>query len=287
MSYRVLVVGNNKGGVGKTFVAKSLAEYMAILHGMRVLAIDLDPQTNLSRRYLEMQVLSGSNDYGPPIHPDYDALSDEDWDGYSDAADIWLKGGAVPYPTNYTGLEIIPAHATKLQDLEYIKRKDLYEAVIQQLQMFVYHQDVTSNYDITVLDTQPSKGPLVQAAMHAASHVLIPTQLEAPAVEGLQGMLSQRRLVNRDRPSTDQLKLVGVLPNLVRNIRLHDEYRALLTDEEFLGSAVLPVQLNDWAEYRESMLHGVPSLFRTKKSGRLREQLELACSTVLSRIKEN
>lgn len=284
MGYRILAVGNNKGGVGKTFVAKTIAEYAAIVRQERVLLIDLDPQTNLSRRYLDMQVLSETNDYGPPLHPEYDPAEDDDWDGYSDSADIWLEGSAAPYPTQIPNLEIIPAQAHKMQDLEYVRRRDLYDAVIRHLRDFLMHEDVRSDYDLVILDTRPSKGPLVQAALHAATHLLIPTQLEAPAVEGLQGMLSQRRLINRDRPVEDQLNLVGVLPNLVRHIVLHREYRDLLRDPDHLGDTVLPVEISDWAEYRESMMFGAESLFRAKKKGRLREQLLAACSEILDRM---
>lgn len=284
---KILAIGNNKGGVGKTFVAKSLGEYAALVRQMRVLLIDLDPQTNLSRRYLDMRVLSDTNDYGPPIHPDYDPASDEDWDGYSDSADIWLEGSAAPYPTGIEALEIIPAEAHKVQNLEYVRHRDLYDLVIQHLRKFLYDDSVRSDYDLVILDTRPSKGPLVQAAMHAATHLLVPTQLEAPAVEGLQGMLSQRRIINRDRPATDQLALVGVLPNLVRHIVLHREYRELLSDPNYLGDTVLPVEISDWAEYRESMMFGSESLFNTKKKGRLRDQLEQACSTILNRLEES
>lgn len=284
MGYRILVIGNNKGGVGKTFVAKSVAEYAAIVRNEKTLLVDLDPQTNLSRRYLDMQVLSETNDYGPPQHPEFDPVEDGDWDGYSDSADIWLEGSAAPYPTEIPNLEIIPAQAHKLQDLEYVRRRDLYDAVIRHLRTFLEHEDVRDHYGLVILDTRPSKGPLVQAALHAATHLLIPTQLEAPAVEGLQGMLSQRRLINRDRPVGDQLELIGVLPNLVRHIVLHREYRELLRDPDNLGDTVLPVELSDWAEYRESMMFGAESIFNVRKKGRLREQLCEVCSTILDRM---
>jgi len=64
--YCVITTANNKGGVGKTLLSKTLGEYAAMILGKRTLLIDLDPQTNLSRRYLDMQLLSdGSEDYAP------------------------------------------------------------------------------------------------------------------------------------------------------------------------------------------------------------------------------
>lgn len=48
---KILVISNNKGGVGKTFTSKTLAEYAVIVKNKKVLLIDLDPQCNLSRRF--------------------------------------------------------------------------------------------------------------------------------------------------------------------------------------------------------------------------------------------
>ena len=52
---RVLAIVQNKGGVGKTTVARILTEYFG-MQGIRVLGIDLDPQCNFSRRFLTMQL---------------------------------------------------------------------------------------------------------------------------------------------------------------------------------------------------------------------------------------
>lgn len=289
MSYNILVVGNNKGGVGKTFVSKSIAEYAAIKRGLRVLLIDLDPQANLSRRYIDMDLIEdGSNDYAPPLHPEWSANEpDEEWDGYSDAADIWLKGFAVPYPTAYENLEIIPSHAKKLQNIELVKKQDLHEEVVQWLRKFLYLDEMQKGYDLVVIDTRPSKGPLVQAAMHAATHLLIPSEMEAPSVEGLHGMLSVRTAANLNRPKSDQLKLVGILPNKIKTgAKIHEEYLAMLSNDQQIGPNVLPVRINDWVGYKESMLFGAESIFMHPDSSKakLKDQLCEVGEEVMQRI---
>jgi chromosome partitioning protein len=287
MSYHILVIGNNKGGVGKTFISKSLAEYAALVAGKRVLLLDLDPQTNLSRRYIDMDLLEDdNNDYAPPKHPDWKPENQADhWDGFSDTADIWLKGFAVPYPTRYERLEIIPSHARKLQDIELVKKQDIYEEVVRWLRKFVCLDELKADYDLVIIDTRPSKGPLVQAAMHAATHLLIPSEMEAPSVEGLHGMLSVRTQVNLHRAKDDQLRLVGILPNKVKvGTRIHEEYLAMLTEDPKIGPYMLPVHINDWVGYKESMLFGANSLLQRPPSEKLRAQVERAGEEVLRRI---
>jgi len=287
MSYSILVVGNNKGGVGKTFVSKSIAEYAAIQKGKRVLLIDLDPQANLSRRYIDMNLIEdGSNDYAPPIHPDWsNEPAEDDWDGYSDTADIWLKGFAVPYPTAYPNLDIIPSHAKKLQNIELVKKQDVHEEVVRWLRKFLYLEEIQKNYDLVIVDTRPSKGPLVQAAMHAATHLLIPSEMEAPSVEGLHGMLSVRTAANLNRSKTDQLKLVGILPNKLKSgARIHEEFLSMLSNDPQIGPNVMPTRISDWVGYKESMLFGAESVFMHADSDKLKAQLTQVGDEVFRRM---
>ncbi len=286
MPAKILVVGNNKGGVGKTFVSKSIAEYAALIVKLKVLLLDLDPQTNLSRRYLDMDLMpDGSNDYAPPRHPAWQAAQTDDWNGYSDTADVWLTGFALPYPTQHPRLEIIPSHARKLQGIELVREQSVHEEVVRWLRAFLHLDEIRNSYDLVIIDTRPSKGPLVQAAMYAASHLLVPSEMEAPSVEGLHGMLSVRSQTNLQRPRGDHLELVGVLPNKVRKgTRIHDEFLALLREDAQIGPVMLKHALNDWVGYKESMVFGAPSIFAGDRTDRLRHQLEDVCREVLERL---
>ena len=74
---KVIAVLQNKGGVGKTTVAKLLAEFFA-KKNRRVLGVDLDPQCNFSARFLEMVLYPIDPDGKlPTIHPDYNDNEDE------------------------------------------------------------------------------------------------------------------------------------------------------------------------------------------------------------------
>jgi chromosome partitioning protein len=260
---------------------------MALEKGKRVLLIDLDPQTNLSRRYLDMKLLAdGSHDYSPPQHPEW-TCEEKEWDGFSDSADIWLKGFSVPYPTAYPKLDIIPSHARKLQNIELVKQQDVHEEIVRWFRKFIYLDEVKNNYDLVIIDTRPSKGPLVQAAMYAATHLLIPSEMEAPSVEGLHGMLSVRTATNLMKGKKDQLNLIGILPNKIRHgVRIHDEYLSLLRQDAQIGMHVLNNQINDWVGYKESMLFGAETLFHRPKSDKHREQLCLVGEEIMNKMNE-
>lgn len=286
--YRILVVAQNKGGVGKTFLSKCLAEYVSIVRKQRVLLIDLDPQTNLSRRFLDMELIDdGSDSYSPPLHPDYDPIEDPDWNGFSDASDIWLHGFAVPYPTKFENLEIIPSHAQKLEKIELVRQQEVYDEVVTWLKKFLLLDEMKEDYDIVIIDTRPSKGPLVQASMYAATHLLIPSEMEAPSVEGLHGMLSVRNQANLSRDKTDQLSLIGILANKYQTkASLHQEYYSALAEDERIGQCMLNTKISDWLGYKNSMLYGAESLFNKKKTNKYRKQIESACEEIISKLYE-
>lgn len=288
---KILTVGNFKGGVGKTAISKFLAEAAAIEFDLRTLAIDLDPQCNLSRRFVEMFVQDheGQKDYAPGPRPDWDPSEESPEDQYSSSADIWRYGDAATYPTRYQRLEVLPAHGAHLGHIEEVERADIYDAVVRHLKQYLEIPEIKADYDLVILDTRPSKGPLVQAALNSATHVLIPTQLEDPSIEGLHGMLSLCTISNEQRSTTDPLRIVGIAPNMVQsNLALHDTYRDQLRDDPLTGPYLLGTELRNWTVYKENMLVGEPSLFerksRSRDHERARDQLRGLAGTVFERM---
>src|SRR5690606_32001675 len=96
---KILCVSQNKGGVGKTSLVKLISVGLS-KKGLRVLAIDLDAQCNLSKRFIEMERDPAAEDGSkPPLHPEYNPAEDDDWDGFSSSAAIYTGRLVVPYPT--------------------------------------------------------------------------------------------------------------------------------------------------------------------------------------------
>ena len=118
---KVIANATNKGGEGKTTMSIMLTEYAALVMNKKVLAIDLDPQANFSKYYLNLEydhVYKGGK--VPPLHPEYCPDEDTDWDGRSSIANIFYGEEVIPYPTSFTNIEILPAHSYKLQEAEAV-----------------------------------------------------------------------------------------------------------------------------------------------------------------------
>ncbi|WP_294106116.1 ParA family protein [Thiolapillus sp.] len=254
---KILTIANNKGGVGKTFLVKLLAEYAVMIRGWRVLLLDFDPQTNLSRRYLDMDVVSdgGPDDFVPPPHPD----ADETTRHYS-VANIWDLEDVLPYETAFENLDIIPAHANRLQEIEYRPPHDLNHSVVLAKFFEAFKDD--DLYDLVIIDTRPSKGRLNTAALHVSTHVVIPTELEAPSVEGLVGMIGLVNRVRDVRTGDCPLSVCGVLANKAQmNTVIHKEHWEMLNSLEGVGEYIVEPPLPHRVVYKESMLYGQPSIW--------------------------
>lgn len=258
---KVLVVANNKGGVGKSLISQLISTYIAFKKNKKVLVLDFDPQGNMSYRFLRDTRIRDMSSYKPPLHPEYDSNDPEDdgWDGRSSALDMWTERPVVPYPTDLDNLDILPSDAGLIKDIESFEYSDSLESIVRRPYDFFAMDDfIECGYDLVIIDTPPAKGPLTQSAIRAATHVLIPLELSNKSLQGLAGMVD---LVNRQnvyRPANSQAKIIGLLKNkvdynkrtpqnriidtikanpmlrklLIEDIEIHDSPRAVDIDED-------------------------------------------------------
>lgn len=258
---KVLVVANNKGGVGKSLISQLISTYIAFKKNKKVLVLDFDPQGNMSYRFLRDTRIRDMSSYKPPLHPQYDPNSpdDENWDGRSSALDMWTENPVVPYPTDLDNLDILPSDAALIKDIEAFEYSDSLESIIQRPYDFFSMNDfIECGYDLIIIDTPPAKGPLTQSAVRAATHVLIPLELSNKSLQGLAGMVDLVNRQNVHRPANAQAKIIGLLKNkvdynkrtpqtriidtikanpmlrnlLIDDIEIHDSPRAVDIDED-------------------------------------------------------
>jgi len=284
---KIIVNATHKGGEGKTTNSIMLAEYVALILGLKTLVIDMDPQANFSGRYIPMEY-DPANKGGkiPSLHPDYDANEDHTWDGRSSIGNIFYGQEVIPYPTLIPNLELLPAHSSKLQDAEAVTKSEVLEKVHLQLKRFLELPDVQNEYQIIIIDTPPSKGPLTIAAIKAASHIVIPSQMEQFSIEGIYGMLQLWKQESYSRSKNNPISLVGILPNQVRDIKLHKQFLSGLSKMNSVGDYVMPHLIKKRAIYTEILVEDAnpKSIFELPKGNVARQEYESACSFIMEKV---
>jgi len=286
---KVIAFLNNKGGVGKTTCSRTMAEYLSKVKKLPTLGIDFDPQCNFSHQYLKMEIDPAAPEgLMPPLHPDYDIddPDDNDWDGRSSIAEIFYGQGVVPYPTYIENFDLAPGHAEKLLAAEAVRKAEVVEKVHKQLTKFLSSPDVQAAYKTIVIDTAPSKGPLTVSVIKAATHIVIPSVMEEQPVQGIYGMLQlwmQESLAReKDRP----LKLIGILPNMFKQTRLHKDILTSLQDNGSIGKYVMPVKLSQRIVFAEvDSEDATPrSIFDFPDSHVAKQEAEEVCGYIEKRI---
>jgi chromosome partitioning protein len=287
---KVIANATNKGGEGKTTVSILLSEYAALVMKKRVLAIDLDPQANFSKYYLNLEYdPATSGGKIPPIHPDHNAEEDPG-DGRSSIADIFYGGqGVTPYPSCFENIEILPAHSQKLQDAEAVTKQDVVEKVHLRLKEFISLDEVKENYDLIIIDTPPSKGPLTIAGIKACSHMVIPSQMEEDSIDGIYGMLQLWKQESYIRTPDDPITLVGILANRVRNVSLHDSFFDQLSKIETTKDFVISHKIKERVIYGELRVKEdrPKSVFELAVDHPARIECSVACKEIMDRIFPN
>ena len=182
----IIVIANQKGGVGKTTTAINLSAACA-MRGKKVLLIDLDPQSNTSLSFIDPQSVNGG---AFELFSEPDRPLDE-----------------LVYKTSVDNLSLIPARIS-LAKLEAKLIGD-FDAAFKLRDRI---EKLKGNYDIVLIDTPPTLGILTVNAMVAANHVIIPIQSSYFALEGTDDLLETIEKI-RSRPNPD-LNLLGVVVTL-------------------------------------------------------------------------
>lgn len=220
-STRVIVVANQKGGVGKTTSSVNLAAAMAA-RGLRVLLIDLDPQGNAST--------ATGIDHGSGTPGIYEALVDQ-----LPLADVMSECPDVP------GLHVVPATidlaGAEIELVDLDRRESRLQKAIED---HLSGQSDVEMFDYVFIDCPPSLGLLTINAMTAAREVLIPIQCEYYALEGLGQLLRNIELVQAHL--NPQLVVSTIL------LTMHDartNLSASVAEEvrEHFGDIVLPTAI--------------------------------------------
>jgi len=193
------VIGNHKGGSGKTATVVNLAAALAEA-GQRVLVVDLDPQANASRR------LAAPFRLDDPVPTTAEVIRDAS-PGVAAQA-IRPCGWPEPYAER---IHLIPAR----YDLENrIAEAGTVGATLRLRRALTSADD---DYDVTLLDCPPSLGHLTQLALAAGHYALGTVEPEYDSVEGaIRFRDFVTDLTTREALSNPELQLLGWIVCRVR-----------------------------------------------------------------------
>ena len=185
---KILVLANQKGGVGKSAVATQLAYYF-VHQGRRVLFIDLDHQKNSTKAISK----NGKAQVA----------------GFT--ASELLLGNTKNIDESVQFL-LIPGDDV-LSTLE--RQPEKHNAIVNNLQTFL---KTSSNFfDVCILDTNPNPDIRYASALITGNFLLSPIQLNQEAIDGIGSLLNHQRYGYRKIKATinPNLDLIGILPNMV------------------------------------------------------------------------
>ena len=227
---RIIAMCNQKGGVGKTTTTINLAAALAE-YGRKVLIVDFDPQ--------------GAASVGLGISPHeldrtvYNLLMERD-------ASIHDTIRATEVP----GLDLLPANidlsAAEVQLVGEVARESILSRVLRP---------VTDDYDVILVDCQPSLGILTVNALTAAHGVLIPLECEFFALRGVALLVETIEKV-RDRLNP-RLEVDGILATMYDGRTLHAREVVARVHEAF-GDVLLQTVIGRTVKFPDASVAAEP-----------------------------
>jgi chromosome partitioning protein len=253
---RILVLANQKGGVGKTTTAINLGTALAAI-GEKVLILDLDPQGNAStglgidrksRRISTYHVLAGASSL-------MEAITE------------------TAVPNLFVAPSTLDLLGVELEIANERNRSHRLRSAIQALMT----QQVTEPFTYILIDCPPSLNLLTINALTAADAVLVPLQCEFFALEGLSQLL---KTVEQVRSALNpELTIHGIVLTMF-DPRNNLSGQVVADVRQFMGSKVYETMIPRNVRVSEAPSHGKPVLLYDLKCAGSQAYLRLASEII-------
>jgi chromosome partitioning protein len=227
---RIIAMCNQKGGVGKTTTTINLGAALAEV-GRRVLLVDFDPQGALSVGL------------GIPTH-------DLDVTVYSLLTERGHDVRDVVQHTKVENLDVLPANidlsAAEVQLVGEVAREQILARVLRP---------VLDDYDVVLIDCQPSLGLLTVNALTASHGVIIPLECEFFAMRGVALLVETiEKITDRLNP---RLQVDGILATMYDGRTLHSREVVASVVEHF-GDDVFHTVISRTVKFPDASLAAEP-----------------------------
>ena len=227
---RIIAMCNQKGGVGKTTTTINLGAALAEV-GRRVLLVDFDPQGALSVGL------------GVPTH-------ELDVTVYNLLIERGHDVREVIKHTKWEGLDVLPANidlsAAEVQLVGEVAREQILARVLRP---------VVDDYDVVLIDCQPSLGLLTVNALTAAHGVIIPLECEFFAMRGVALLVETiEKITDRLNP---RLQVDGILATMYDGRTLHSREVVASVVEHF-GDQVFHTVISRTVKFPDASLAAEP-----------------------------
>jgi chromosome partitioning protein len=226
---KIVVIANQKGGVGKTTTAINLASSLAVME-KRILVVDVDPQANAT---------SGLGlDINTIEHTVYDVLLER----------VSYKKATQKTFLEY--LDILPSNpdlvGAEIEMVNMMSRENRLRKVLK---------NTKNEYEFIFIDCPPSLNLLTVNSFTAGDSVLIPIQCEYFALEGLTQLLNTIRLIQKNlNPALD---LEGIVLTMY-DTRLNLSKMVAEEVRKYFGDKVYKTVINRNVRLGEAPSYGQP-----------------------------
>ena len=228
---RMIAIGNQKGGVGKTTTTVNLGAALAF-QGKKVLIIDMDSQGNatsglgIERADVKQSV--------------YEVLVDQ------------IEAAGAILPTSSENIWILPSTLHLAGAEIELATADHRESRLKQA-----IEPIKADYDYILVDCPPSLGQLSLNAFTASDTILIPVQCEYYALEGLSQLLNTIRLVQRTY--NKNFRIEGVLLTMLDartnlGYEVVEEVRKYFQEKVYQTIITRNVRLSEAPSYGQSVI---------------------------------
>jgi chromosome partitioning protein len=249
---RVIAFANQKGGVAKTTTTLNLAVAFAE-RGLRVLAIDLDPQGNLT-------MSQGMNP---------DTIERSMFDVLVHKLPITEVVERMEIDIAVSSIDLAGA---ELALSSMIGRERALEKALLP---------VRSEYDYILIDTPPSLGLLTINALVAANGVIVPVQCEYLSLRGLVQLENTMSMIRENL--NPEVRIAGILPTMYDNRTLHSREAVEILEENF-GELVFRTRIRKTIRYAEAPVKG-SSVLKYEPNGPAAEAYRALAEEVLDGAK--